>query len=244
VLCGEAFLVSSLSLPQPSLFAVIGRGVRVNLAPALALQCFALVLVVAYYMSPSVGAWLNGVGELKAAHGFAFSVPSTALFGGLVPFFVLWARGAVPRERAAFELLFYLAFWCWKGAEVDAFYRAEAWYFGATTEPLVIAKKVFVDQFLYNPLWAAPTQTLCFLWKDVGFSSSALRAQLSWPRFLRQCAVVLVSTWVVWVPAVSIIYALPSSLQLPLFNLVLCFWCLLLTFVSRARHVEPVHGPG
>jgi hypothetical protein len=46
---------------------------------------------------------------------------------------------------------------------------------------------------------------------------------------------VLFSTWVVWIPAVSIVYSLPSALQLPIFNLVLCFWCLLLTFVTGSE---------
>lgn len=43
----------------------------------------------------------------------------------------------------------------------------------------------------------------------------------------------LVSTWVVWVPATSLVYTLPSPLQIPLFNLVLCFFVLLLSFVSQ-----------
>jgi hypothetical protein len=38
----------------------------------------------------------------------------------------------------------------------------------------------------------------------------------------------------VWIPAVATIYSLPSALQVPLFNLVLCFWCLLISFISRA----------
>jgi hypothetical protein len=29
------------------------------------------------------------------------------------------------------------------------------------------------------------------------------------------------------------VYSLPSALQVPLFNLVLCFWCLLMSFISR-----------
>jgi len=46
---------------------------------------------------------------------------------------------------------------------------------------------------------------------------------------LDRSLVVMVSIWAVWLPAVVIIYSFPSPLQLPLFNIVLCFWCLLLS---------------
>ena len=42
----------------------------------------------------------------------------------------------------------------------------------------------------------------------------------------------LVSGWMVWIPAVSMIYILPASLQIPLFNIVLCFWSLVLTLIT------------
>jgi hypothetical protein len=50
------------------------------------------------------------------------------------------------------------------------------------------------------------------------------------------------SQWMVWIPAVSIIYCLPSALQIPLFNLVVCFWVLLLTFVSRRSAAMPAQA--
>jgi hypothetical protein len=37
----------------------------------------------------------------------------------------------------------------------------------------------------------------------------------------------------VWIPAVIMIYALPLGLQQPLFNLVVCFFSLLLLFLNR-----------
>jgi hypothetical protein len=38
----------------------------------------------------------------------------------------------------------------------------------------------------------------------------------------------------VWLPAVTVIYCLPSSLQIPLFSCVTCFWSLLLQLVTKA----------
>jgi hypothetical protein len=46
----------------------------------------------------------------------------------------------------------------------------------------------------------------------------------------------LIANFGVWVPAVAIIYALPTPLQLPLQNLVLCFFTLLLAHLNRRQH--------
>ena len=83
------------------------------------------------------------------------------------------------------------------------------------------------------PLWAAPSQVLLFTWKDAGFSIAGMRAAFRRQPVVQRGLVVMFSTWVVWIPAVAIIYSLPSTLQVPLFNLVLCFWCLLMSFISR-----------
>jgi hypothetical protein len=213
------------------------RGIRANLVPGLVLQAFALSIVIGYGVSPDLHLVLDTVGVLKETGGYAFSLISTALFGGVLPFLILWLSGRIPRSQVIGQLTFYTLFWGWKGLEVDAFYRVQTLLFGESGSVHVVMTKVLVDQFVYNPLWAAPTQTLFFLWKDANFSRAVLMPRLhdttGFAPFRAKLLAVLFSTWVVWIPAVSIVYSLPSALQLPIFNLVLCFWCLLLTFVSQ-----------
>lgn len=213
------------------------KGARANLLPGLFLWGFAFAIVLAYSRVPSFTLLLDDVGKLKQSHGYAYAVLATLTFGGLIPYCILLLTRKVPAGQRARQLLFYVGFWAWKGAEVDAFYRAQAALFGATGDAGEIVAKVLFDQFCFTPLYAAPTQTLFFAWKDAGFSRTALLATLrdehGYGPFWRRLVTVLFSNWGVWIPAVSIIYALPSALQLPLFNLVLCFWCLLLSFVSR-----------
>jgi hypothetical protein len=43
--------------------------------------------------------------------------------------------------------------------------------------------------------------------------------------------VMMVTTWLVWLPTTAIVYSLPSPLQIPLFNIALCFYVLLVTCV-------------
>ena len=95
------------------------------------------------------------------------------------------------------------------------------------------ARKVLLDQFVYNTFWAAPVAALAFLWKESAFSWRAMTSKLDFDFFTFSIPVTLMSTWAVWIPAVAIIYCLPPPLQIPLFNLVLCFWVLVLSFISK-----------
>lgn len=210
-----------------------GRAVKANLIPGLILQTFALAIILSYYGTESARSALDSVGRLKAEWGYLFSALSTALFGGLIPYLVLLATGRIARQRKLAEAVFYVFFWAYKGIEIDALYRLQACLFGAQASVAVVSIKVAVDQFIYNTFWGAPSQTAFFVWKDAGFSLAGARERLAQSSLLNRSLIVLFSTWVVWLPAVVIIYSLPSPLQLPLFNLVLCFWCLLLSFVSR-----------
>ena len=56
-----------------------------------------------------------------------------------------------------------------------------------------------------------------------------------WTRhfFLWQIPECLLSVWCVWCPACTMIYILPSPLQIPLFNIVLCFWALVLAMLTE-----------
>lgn len=209
------------------------QGMRFNLRPALVLQAFALLIVCGYFWSAPVKQALDVVGALKLRYGYGYSAVATCLFGGVIPYAVLSFAGRIPRQRRFAELAFYSLLWFWKGIEVDALYRAQALWFGEGSSLKTIALKTCVDQFGYVPLWAAASQVLLFTWKDSGFSRAGTRAAFQRQGFGQRVLVVIFSTWVVWIPAVAIVYSLPSALQVPLFNLVLCFWCLLMSFISR-----------
>jgi hypothetical protein len=215
------------------IFAPILRGLRRNLVPGLLLQFLALALVVTYFGSDKARAWFDTIGALKYRLGYLFSALSTLVFGGIIPFFVLLATGRADRTILGRTLVFYILFWTWKGIEVDGFYRLQAIAFGNSTKVAVIAKKIVVDQLLYNPLWAGPTQVWFFLWKECRFSRRAMRPCFAEQSLWRRVVIVVVSSWIVWVPTVAIIYALPSSLQVPLFNIIICFWSLLLSSLSK-----------
>ena len=218
---------------KPTSLQLALGGLKRNLVPGLALQSIALAVVLAYFQVPAMKAALGQLAVWKEAGGYLFAIGSTSLMGGIIPFLVLIALGRQPADRWGRDALFFVLFWGFKGVEIDTVYRLQAILFGSEPSVLVIAKKTFVDQVIYNLSWAAPTQTFLFLWKDCNYSLEAVRLALRERSFPGRILTVLLSTWMVWVPTVAIVYSLPTALQLPVSNLVLCFWCLLLSFVTQ-----------
>jgi hypothetical protein len=212
-----------------------GHAARANLVPGLILQLSAAALLAAYYLLPSIRPGFEWFADLKQEYGYGYSAVATAISGGLVPFLYLWTRGSI-RQDIGKNLLFYLVFWAVMGIQVDAFYRLQGLLFGQGASLLVLLPKVAADQVLFTPLWTIPQTTICYAWKNLGFSASALAPHMGRQMFLRDIPGLVVPAWLVWVPAVSIIYCLPPMLQIPMFNIVLCFWSLLAEVVNSRQN--------
>jgi len=84
-------------------------------------------------------------------------------------------------------------------------------------------------------LWAAPWSVWAYEWKNRGYSTAGL-SDFFTPGFYRaQILPVLIATWGVWLVVVTIIYSLPSLLQIPLFGLALTFWVLIMTYIVAQK---------
>jgi hypothetical protein len=211
---------------------------RANLIPGLALQAFALALLLAYWFHPPSHAAMDALAALKLRWGWRYSLFATALCGGLIPFLYLRSQAATRAATPASHGVFYLCFWAIKGVEVDWFYQVQGWLFGNGNGIGTIVSKVLVDQFCYSVIWSTPCALLVFFWKDAGFGLARLR-ELDWTAFLRaNMPKALIGLWGVWVPAVTIIYSLPPALQIPLFNIVLCFYALLFATLNRGNAAQ------
>lgn len=212
----------------------ITAALKQNLLPGLVLQFFALALVLVYFFVPvsqPIYAWF---GVLKHNYGFAYAFVATAVFGGLIPFVYLYLTNCLDKNRSLLGLLFfYLVFWGIRGVEVDFFYQLQGNWFGYENTIRTIALKTAVDQFIYSTFWAAPSITVVYLWVEYGYDFRAWWAALDRKFFCVKIPTVVLSNWMVWIPAVSIVYSMPQDLQIPLFNLVLCFWVLLLAVLNK-----------
>ena len=208
---------------------------KLNLLPGALLWVVAGAVVGGYYLSPSVRDLFTQVAHLRAHYGLGFAIVSTALFGALLPTLIQQGfpklRKACPRPLRS--LPFLLIFWGLKGIEIDLFYHAQAVIFGDATTISAVLPKMVVDQLIYVPLWAIPTTVLPFLWKDCGYSLTRTRAALGTHWYRRRGVPLMLANWGVWVPTVVLIYCLPLALQLPLQNIVLCLWSLLVIAMTQ-----------
>jgi hypothetical protein len=215
------------------------RSARANLLPGLVLQAFALLVVVGYYFHTPTHDGLTRLAHLRNETGVLFGVVSTGLFGGLLPLLYL---KAVPgtRSRVSWAQGFTLTgFWAYKGIEIGLWYTFLAWAIGDSPDMRTIAIKSVLDQAVYCPLWAVPSTALFYLWCKTRFDTRAIMDDLRIPRwYARRVLPTLYANMGVWLPLVFIIYALPTPLQLPLQNIALCFFTLMLAHMS---HRETAH---
>jgi hypothetical protein len=209
-------------------------GARANIVPGICLQIFALAILGAYYLHAPSRAALERIATFRIEVGVPFDAVSTALFGAVIPFLVLKLR---PSSRARYNLpqmAVITAFWAYKGVEVSYFYKFQAWLFGEGHSATTIVLKTLADQYVYCPIVAIPVTWLVYTWAEHRFDSEHIVAEVGRPKFYTRCVLpVLIANWGIWTPAVAIIYLLPTALQLPMQNIVLCFFTLLLATITR-----------
>ncbi len=220
------------------------QGARANLGPGFVLQLFALALVLGYYFVPAAHAALNDLSAFRERLGVIYSLASTALFGGLIPWCYL---RLMPRTRSRYDArqaVGLILFWAYKGVEVHLLYEGLAHWVGADNNAATVVIKVLLDQLIYCPLLAVPGMWWGYqLVEHRGDFAGVWRRFRTRGWFYHELLPVLIANAGVWVPTVTIIYTLPTPLQLPLENLVLCFFTLMLAHLAQKRG-EPVPAPG
>src|SRR5438309_5865401 len=194
-----------------------------------------LALLIAFYTSRSVSTVLSQLAEFKRAHGLAFVIIASVSAGALIPelFLIIFFQRGRPKGRNLRNLLFTIPVWGFDGALVDLLYRGEAALLGDVVTLPVVAAKICIDQFGYNPFFAVPFGVLTYEWKNSGVSMHAVRELVTWKHYRNKIIPTLLATWAVWIPLMAIIYSLPLALQFPLFGFALSFWVLLLTYMTN-----------
>ena len=208
---------------------------RANAVPALIIQGIMLALLIAYYTNHHVYSALNQLADYKRAHGLVFVIAASITAGALVPeiFLILFFQRGRPNPRNLRNLLFTVPVLGFDGSLVDLLYRSEAAWLGDVVTLRVVCTKICVDQFGYNPFFAAPFGVLTYEWKNSGISMGPVCDLFRWRHYRDKIIPTLLATWAVWIPLMAIIYSLPLALQFPLFGLALSFWVLLLTYMTN-----------
>ncbi|NLS14820.1 hypothetical protein HGP28_18335 [Vibrio sp. SM6] len=214
----------------------IFTALRQNAKPGVALQCFALLIAVSYFYWPDAQRLFSALAAMKAEFGWVYSAIATALFGGVIPVLLLRTLGYQAADFGI-ELVCVALFWAYKGVEVDLFYQLQSWLFGSKLDVATVVTKVVVDQFIYSAFWSVPTIAVFYLWKDLGFPRHHFLKYIDKEFWLRRVFAMTISNWLIWIPAVCVIYMMPADLQLPLFNIVLLFFGMLVAVLSKNERV-------
>lgn len=202
-----------------------------NLIPSLCLQVFALAIAVSYFYWPNSQLVFTIIGDLKRQYGVLFAIVSTAVFGGFIPVSVLCYRQQLAKPVIR-HFIFYIVLWGAMGALINWFYHFQSVIFGLESTFLVVVLKTLVDQFIFSVFITCPVLTFLYLWRDCNYRLVKTQSSLNREFFRRKIPLTIVTNWLIWLPAVSLIYTLPIELQIPFFNLVLCFFVLILTFIN------------
>ncbi|MGL4398375.1 MAG: hypothetical protein ACRCXD_00780 [Luteolibacter sp.] len=213
------------------------RAARANALPGLIVQALMFAVLMAYYFYPPMRSWLDGLAGVRARWGYGYALVNSIVAGALIPellrisFFQRWEF----RRNNLANLCFTAPFYGFMGLAVDLFYRQQAIWFGEAVTVAVVTKKVLVDQFLYNPLFACPVMNWLYDWKARGYRFHGTSVFFTAGYYREFVVPTLFATWGVWIPVMVILYSLPTLLQIPLFGLALSLWVMLYTWMTEQR---------
>jgi hypothetical protein len=222
---------------KQALLLNVSRALRANLLPACLLQCLALFIGLSYFFWPAAQGVFVYIAQMKMRFGSLFAIISTAIFGGLIPWLYLLLSAKI-KTQAILQLLFYCLLWACMGLLIDSFYGLQSYLFGDDLAVATVAKKTAFDQFVFSTLITCPLLTLSYLWKDNHFNWSMTKRLIDRSFFRVRLPTLIVTNWLIWIPAVILIYMMPAALQIPLFNLVLCFFVLVLAILNDSAEGE------
>ena len=209
------------------------EGAKSNLLPGATLWLFGLALVVSYYQSESISEIFDAIGIWKTKVSPWFAILSTATFGSLIPWLVQMLFLPLEKRVPFRQVPWLFLFWGMHGWQVDVFYQLQSHLFGDNIDFNTILSKTLVDEFVWVPFLVVPQILLSYLFIENALSPSRFREALRHKGFFARAIPLMIANWVVWIPSVALIYLFPLPLQLPLQNLILAMWCLIISFFTK-----------
>ncbi|MGZ0655810.1 hypothetical protein ACWPKO_10810 [Coraliomargarita sp. W4R53] len=204
----------------------------------LLIQIIALAVVLAYYFIDGTAGLFATVAGWKQAGGLYFAAGSTIVSGGILP--ELIKRRFRPSGASApglGELCHQFTMWAMLGIVVDLMYRLQSKCFGNGTDPATLLSKVFVDQFVFTPLFSLPCITLWFAFREVHYAPRAFVGCLRFQKIRNRVLPLWATSLCFWPIMLCIVFSLPAPLQFPLFLLGNAAYSILMIFIVR-------HQPG
>jgi hypothetical protein len=227
---------------------------KANLVPGLIIWTIGLAIVLGYYfVAPMTNAMNVFKDKIDNDWGLWYSILATPIFGAVLPFAMQFLSKDPSGRQPAKALPFLMLFWAYRGTEIGLLYGFQAKLWGHLPPALEVGISAFIDQFIFVPFWAVWTMVGAYYWKDHGYSFKRMHAAMEDIREVRQREFggprrslfgawyrekawpIVVTNWFIWVPSVILIYSLPAALRLPLMQLILCLFVLVITIIMHHK---------
>ena len=207
-----------------------GSAFKANLPAMAAVLILGTVVLTSYALVPAVHQGLDAFAVWKDRLGLWYPMLVFPLVGGLVPALVTGLlTGTWPRGR---DWGIIAAFWPERGLEIHFLYLGMGATIGTGTDVGTILAKTAFDMFGYSAFWALPVYLLVLAWAAGERPLTLIRTSAFWrERYLPG----IIANWVLWIPAVLMIYSLPAGLQLPVQNLFLIIWVLVAGLLAAGK---------
>ncbi|MCS7008899.1 MAG: hypothetical protein N2035_07385 [Chthoniobacterales bacterium] len=211
------------------------QALRMNFLPGLVLQGLMVVFFCAYLWHEGTQEFLRMVSEWKRQAGVLFAFCAYFFSGGVLPEVLRWALFQKFRLEVGNIQRVGIAgfFWGGMGVVVDFLYRFQMMLFGSGNDFWTVAKKVAFDQFVFSPFVGLPLVMVYFHFWERGRRWSAVLEVFRFDFLLRRALPVMVASWFVWIPAVTLVYNMPNLLQIPIAVTIHAFWVLVFTTITE-----------
>lgn len=209
------------------------QSTKANVIPAMVIVFLAAILAAAYYHIPDVKLSLQGLQLVRVRWGIWFSMLASAIGAGIIPGIYLISIGRTRHGwRAVGDLLFTCCVWSTSAFAVDRFYILQDQWWGSAATPQIVLLKMMTDQFIFTPILGLQIPALGLRFRDMNYSFSKIVQALREDWLIKVTVPMLVACWITWIPGTLVVYALPLSLQIPMFVLIQCFFSLEMAYAS------------
>lgn len=220
------------------IFAPAIEAIKLYGLPFAIIQLGAVIVVVSYYNSQTFREWCVIIARWKVEGGLFFAAWTTSVCSSIFPEILKSLTGRARRlitdVSRLKDIVFNLFFFATMGIFSTTLYRVLGLWLGYENNFFIIATKVFIDQFIWNPFFNAPYCVFVFLWREKHFNPITTFRAFNFTIYKERVLPLLFPTWLYWTPMVSCIYSMPEHLQFPLYLCVQTAWSLLFIFILKS----------
>ena len=210
------------------------KAFKSNIIPGVVVISLSIIIAILYSNETFLTYFLEDVADLKYNLSYVYSFLSTSIFMGIIPWtFSVFKKRILPGKRIE-SFLFMFFMYGLIGVQSDAFYRIQNLLFGDDGVSSII-KKVLFDQFVWTFFYMSHVN----YWTNWIVTNQMADPQCTKTSIMKYLSydwiIGLLSGYMIWIPACSVIYFFQEDLQIVINNLIGCFFVIVMNTVTAGK---------